>query len=50
MKDAFIKHKKKIIIAILTIGACFFPPVAKFIPGVELIVPNDSQERTIEQK
>ena len=44
MKDKFMKHKKKIILAILTIAAALFNPIAPIIPIADQIIPADQVE------
>lgn len=48
MKDKFLRHKKKIIIAILTIAAALFNPIAPLLPIADQVIPADQVQH--EQK
>ena len=47
MKDNFMKHKKKIIIGIITIISYFFAPAAVTVPVLDALISDDTQEALV---
>lgn len=44
MKENFMKHKKKIIIGVISILSYFFAPAAITVPILEKLISDDTQE------